>query len=356
MKGSSSLLLLLLLTVLLATSGGAWAIVSDTHAISKRTNINETTNTTTSTTTTTTTVKPRDSRQSKSQSRANATRPKFISSSDKKSSNDATTTTTESPLLRASTSFLELDKLSKASNEKKKLKKQQKDKQRQRPYKTNLPDSKIYYIKQKPNAAKPVSPRPDSPVHYIKLPPEPYVYDQAYGGYISRPPAFFSYNHPDPEQNSALLQVPVKFLSNGKPNGVYTLAQKRPSIQSSSDSPIIRLSGSYKFNGKPSRVYLSTSEDDQRDSPLLESSSFSIHTRWRKRESRGIHFRIDSYERRATTDWRYSTLPRDVSKRIGTLGRMHMLRMYSRSMHSHTYLHYPNGARAKGLKLLGRGN
>ncbi|KAL7290155.1 hypothetical protein TKK_0015869 [Trichogramma kaykai] len=166
--------------------------------------------------------------------------------------------------------LLELDKLSKASNEKKKLKKQQKDKQRQGPYKTNLPDSKIYYIKQKPSAAKPVTPRPDSPVHYIKLPPEPYAYDQAYGGYISRPPAFFGYKHSDPERNSALLQVPVKFLSNGKPNGVYTLAQKRPSIQSSSDSPIIRLSGSYKFNGKPSRVYLATSEDDQRDSPVYK--------------------------------------------------------------------------------------
>ncbi|XP_014283577.1 uncharacterized protein [Halyomorpha halys] len=94
--------------------------------------------------------------------------------------------------------------------------------------------------------ARPSRPKPDSPVYYIRLPPAPYVLVPGVG-YVSRPPTL----RPPPvvqPRPTSFINLPVKFVSNGKPTGVYTW---KP------DSPVTHLDkGPYVFNGRPSDIFL----------------------------------------------------------------------------------------------------
>ncbi|XP_054283959.1 uncharacterized protein LOC129001796 [Macrosteles quadrilineatus] len=107
---------------------------------------------------------------------------------------------------------------------------------------------------------RPGSKKPgNSPIYYIRLPPTPYIYIPGVG-YVSNPPTL----QPPPvvqrRPDSQFLNVPVRFVSNGKPTGVYTLENDLGYSQSSSppkDSPITTLDkGPYVFNGRPTDIYL----------------------------------------------------------------------------------------------------
>ncbi|XP_019873694.1 uncharacterized protein LOC109601850 [Aethina tumida] len=103
-------------------------------------------------------------------------------------------------------------------------------------------------------------PRPqyNSPIYYIRLPPQPYMYYPGLG-YMSQPP-----------QNpmSQFVNVPVSFISNGKPNGIYqwtgamdtfpapTELPPKPTKKPIPDSNIHRLPGQYVFNGKPEDIFV----------------------------------------------------------------------------------------------------
>ncbi|XP_057654802.1 uncharacterized protein LOC130893052 [Diorhabda carinulata] len=109
----------------------------------------------------------------------------------------------------------------------------------------------------------------DSPVYYIRMPPQPYVFVSGIG-YVSPP-----VSHP----MSQLLNIPVPFVSNGKPNSIYqwsggfqnfptevaptypSYTQVKPKPQESTkkplaDSTIHRLPGNFAFNGKPEDIYV----------------------------------------------------------------------------------------------------
>lgn len=94
--------------------------------------------------------------------------------------------------------------------------------------------------------ARPSRPKPDSPVYYIRLPPAPYVLVPGVG-YVSRPPTL----RPPPvvqPRPTSFINLPVKFVSNAKPTGVYSFPQ---------DSPVNQLDkGPYVFNGRPSDIFL----------------------------------------------------------------------------------------------------
>jgi len=87
-------------------------------------------------------------------------------------------------------------------------------------------------------------PKPDSPVYYIRLPPTPYMLVPGVG-YVSRPPTL---RPPPVVQPRPLINLPLSFVSNGKPTGVYTW---KP------DSPVTNLDkGPYMFNGRPNDIFL----------------------------------------------------------------------------------------------------
>lgn len=140
------------------------------------------------------------------------------------------------------------------------------------------------------------SAKPDSPVYFIRLPPQPYMYVPGYG-YVSQPtrlepPPFTQRPH------SPFLNLPIGFVSNGKPVGVYTLPQqhqlparpkphRRPQVpqppppppppppqpqQHQQQSPIYNLDkGPYVFNGRPSDVFLLQSAYDNLYSEVLQN-------------------------------------------------------------------------------------
>ncbi|XP_076261424.1 uncharacterized protein LOC143197117 [Rhynchophorus ferrugineus] len=106
----------------------------------------------------------------------------------------------------------------------------------------------------------------NSPIYYIRLPPQPYMFVPGLG-YVSQPP-----------QNpiSPFVNVPVNFVSNGKPNGIYQWSggvemttaapprttttkpkpAKKPVKTTLSDSTIHRLPGQFVFNGKPEDIFV----------------------------------------------------------------------------------------------------
>ncbi|XP_025421592.1 angiomotin-like [Sipha flava] len=156
--------------------------------------------------------------------------------------------------------------------------------------------------------------KPDSPVYYIRLPPQPYMYVPGYG-YVSQPtrlepPPFTQRPH------SPFLNLPLDFVSNAKPVGIYTLPQQHqnnqqlhqhnhhhhqplqqqqqqqppsrpkpnrrppqpvpstlaPRPQQPPDSPIYNLDkGPYVFNGRPSDVFLLQSAYDNLYSEVLQN-------------------------------------------------------------------------------------
>lgn len=114
---------------------------------------------------------------------------------------------------------------------------------------------------------RPSRPKGNSPIYYIRLPPTPYMFIPGMG-YVSNPPAL----RPPPvvQTESQLVNLPIPFVSNGKPTGVYVWnAPSRPTTPSSpsgyysrpkppvKDSVITTLNkGPYVFNGRPSDIFL----------------------------------------------------------------------------------------------------
>ncbi|KAL1497629.1 hypothetical protein ABEB36_008557 [Hypothenemus hampei] len=110
------------------------------------------------------------------------------------------------------------------------------------------------------------TPQYNSPIYYIRLPPQPYMFVPGLG-YMSQPP---------PNPMSQFLNIPVNFVSNGKPNSIYqwtggidipTAAPPMPSTTIKPkpkpakkpvkpDSPIHRLPGQFAFNGRPEDIYV----------------------------------------------------------------------------------------------------
>lgn len=118
------------------------------------------------------------------------------------------------------------------------------------------------------------SPAFNSPIYYIRLPPQPYMFVPGLG-YVSQPA-------PSPVQQ--FLNLPVSFVSNGKPASIYQWSSglqsaftgsgddlslpppppshhrpMRPPIKQPAkptDSTIHRLPGQFPFNGKPEDIFV----------------------------------------------------------------------------------------------------
>lgn len=126
----------------------------------------------------------------------------------------------------------------------------------------------------------------NSPIFYIRLPPTPYMFVPGMG-YISQPPTIGPPMPPQfPPQADPFINLPIDFVSNGKPTGVYQwsgapgypqppqmdpygygpaqpmMPPSRPSYNAPSyskpkpkptppNSKVTKLNGQYVFNGKP---------------------------------------------------------------------------------------------------------
>ena len=132
---------------------------------------------------------------------------------------------------------------------------------------------------------------PDSEIYYIRLPPTPYMYVPGLG-YISQPPTYSTAglqrpaptaishvlqkphrpqnDHHKPNVNS-FINVPIDFVSNGKPTGVYEWqGSKRP------DSSLNSLNeGPYVFNGRPASLYLLTEDGQQTGHQPIRLADYS---------------------------------------------------------------------------------
>lgn len=141
----------------------------------------------------------------------------------------------------------------------------------------------------------------NSPIYYIRLPPTPYMYVPGMG-YISQPPTIQplspQYSVPPQVPINPFLNVPVNFLSNGKPTNVYqwnnspafgpqypsylpARPQHRPGYRPKPylhDSKITHLKGPYVFNGRPEDVYV-LPNDPYQQNPYRPhySSNFNSH-------------------------------------------------------------------------------
>lgn len=123
----------------------------------------------------------------------------------------------------------------------------------------------------------------ESNIYYIRLPPTPYMFVPGLG-YVSQPPTYSTghlrppithlrpqvnpyrphnvYNSPVNEINP-FINVPVDFVSNGKPTGVYQW--QSPSYQPTKPRPESQITtlnkGPYFFNGRPQSIYLLRPDD-----------------------------------------------------------------------------------------------
>nr|XP_018902417.1 PREDICTED: uncharacterized protein LOC109033981 [Bemisia tabaci] len=75
--------------------------------------------------------------------------------------------------------------------------------------------------------ARPTSIRGDSNIYYIRLPPTPYMFVPGVG-YVSQPPNLRLPPVVQSEPQSPIVNVPVNFVSNGKPTGIYTIEHDKP--------------------------------------------------------------------------------------------------------------------------------
>lgn len=120
-------------------------------------------------------------------------------------------------------------------------------------------------------------PAKNSPIFYIRLPPTPYMFVPGMG-YISQPPTIQPLTPQYPPMNP-FINLPITYLSNAKPTGVFPWNQQaqpnyaapqfpsylpprpqkpyrpKPQMTSEPDSKITHL-GSYLFNGRPESIYL----------------------------------------------------------------------------------------------------
>ncbi|XP_065339668.1 uncharacterized protein LOC135939294 [Cloeon dipterum] len=115
----------------------------------------------------------------------------------------------------------------------------------------------------------------DSPIYYIRLPANPYVYMPGMG-YVSRPqPLQTPVASPPPvvppRPASPFYQLPLDFVSNGKPGSTVQIWPRDPTpapiVPSTPAAPVMpprpkpvstinRLPGQFYFNGKPSGFYI----------------------------------------------------------------------------------------------------
>lgn len=139
------------------------------------------------------------------------------------------------------------------------------------------------------NRRKPGSATQNSPIFYIRLPPTPYMFVPGMG-YISQPPTIqpiaTQYPLPPPQPihpmpMNPFINLPVNFLSNGKPTSVYQWGGAPPGLHGSfgpqypsylparpqrptyrpqkpylPDSKITHLKGPFVFNGRPEDIYV----------------------------------------------------------------------------------------------------
>lgn len=131
----------------------------------------------------------------------------------------------------------------------------------------------------------------NSPIYYIRLPPTPYMFVPGLG-YISQPPSYAPMT-PVPQPISPFYNLPLDFISNGKPTGIYQwgspTSQFNPQPQYVQQSPqfdpypsyhqrpqrppyaqrpissvnpyidetkVTNLKGPFVFNGRPEEIFL----------------------------------------------------------------------------------------------------
>ncbi|RZF47847.1 hypothetical protein LSTR_LSTR010637 [Laodelphax striatellus] len=125
--------------------------------------------------------------------------------------------------------------------------------------------------------ARPGRPKPDSPIYYVRLPPSPYMFVPGVG-YVSQPPSI----RPPPVRtppDSPFVDLPLQFVSNAKPTGVYSwsapahVPQRPPQPQPPRrQSPITTLDkGPYLFNGRPTDIFLLRSAYDSLYADALQN-------------------------------------------------------------------------------------
>jgi hypothetical protein len=130
----------------------------------------------------------------------------------------------------------------------------------------------------------------NSPIYYIRLPPVPYSFVPGLG-YISNPPSYTPMLPPQPP-SSIFYNLPLDFISNGKPTNIYQWGappqpsssmgwgspayaqpphqpqfspsyqrpqrpyQQRPMNPYLQESKVTNLKGQYLFNGRPEEIYV----------------------------------------------------------------------------------------------------
>lgn len=117
----------------------------------------------------------------------------------------------------------------------------------------------------------------NSPIYYIRLPPTPYMFVPGLG-YVSQPP---SIGPPIPPPVNPFINLPIEFVSNGKPTNIYQWTgaptyqdnynsvysrpsrpndynnYQRPQKKPVQDSKVTNLKkGPYVFNGKPNDIFV----------------------------------------------------------------------------------------------------
>lgn len=130
----------------------------------------------------------------------------------------------------------------------------------------------------------------NSPIYYIRLPPTPYMFVHGLG-YISQPPSYTPVA-PVPQPISPFFNLPLDFISNGKPTNIYQWGSAAPQFTPQPQyipqapqyggypsyhqrpqrpyaqrplnqvnpylhqSKVTNLKGQYLFNGRPEDIYL----------------------------------------------------------------------------------------------------
>jgi Domain of unknown function (DUF4786) len=125
----------------------------------------------------------------------------------------------------------------------------------------------------------------NSPIYYIRLPPTPYMFVPGLG-YISQPPTYTPMAPPPPPSISPFYNLPLDFISNGKPTNIYQWGspaaqsfapqpqyvpqtpsypsyqrpqrpyQQRPMNPYLQESKVTNLKGPFLFNGRPEEIFV----------------------------------------------------------------------------------------------------
>lgn len=111
----------------------------------------------------------------------------------------------------------------------------------------------------------------NSPIYYIRLPPNPYMYVPGLG-YVSRPdPPQIPVAPPPPppappvRRHSPFIQLPLDFVSNGKPGSTVLTWPSEPAqrpkptprpTHTKPSSTVTKLKGPFFFNGKPNGLFI----------------------------------------------------------------------------------------------------